>query len=112
MKCLILLIPFFSLVTMEVRSNSVQPEIAWHRSYNGSGEESHPHYVIETKDLGFLMVGETGFVEDNSARIFLVKTDQMEKRNGRNSLVSQEDMRESGSTTRFGEPVQLRMVAG
>ena len=79
MKCLILLIPFFSLVTMEVRSNSVQPEIAWHRSYNGSGEESHPHYVIETKDLGFLMVGETGFVEDNSARIFLVKTDQMGK---------------------------------
>ena len=79
MKCLILLIPFFSLVTMEVRSNSVQPEIAWHRSYNGSGEESHPHYVIETKDLGFLMVGETGFIEDNSARIFLVKTDQMGK---------------------------------
>ena len=51
------------------------PELIWHRSYNGSGEESHPHYVIETRDGGFLMVGETGFVEDHSARIFLVKTD-------------------------------------
>lgn len=51
------------------------PKIDWHRSFNGTGEESHPHYVIQTKDLGFLMVGETGFVEDRSAKIFLVKTD-------------------------------------
>ncbi len=51
------------------------PKLDWHKSYNGSGEESHPHYVIQTKDLGFLMVGETGFVDDRSARIFLVKTD-------------------------------------
>jgi hypothetical protein len=51
------------------------PKLDWHKSYNGTGEESHPHYVIETKDLGFLMVGETGFVEDRSAKIFLVKTD-------------------------------------
>ena len=46
------------------------PELIWHRSYNGSGEESHPHYVIETRDGGFLMVGETGFVEDHSADLF------------------------------------------
>ena len=51
------------------------PKLDWHKSYNGTGEESHPHYVIQTKDLGFLMVGETGFVEDRSAKIFLVKTD-------------------------------------
>ena len=51
------------------------PEVDWHKSYNGSGDESHPHYVIQTKDLGFLMVGETGFVEDRFAKIFLVKTD-------------------------------------
>ena len=51
------------------------PKVLWHRAYNGSGEESHPHYVIETRDGGFLMVGETGFVEDRTARIFLVKTD-------------------------------------
>jgi hypothetical protein len=31
--------------------------------------------VIQTRDLGFLMVGETGFVEDRSAKIFVVKTD-------------------------------------
>jgi hypothetical protein len=53
------------------------PQISWHYSYNGSGEESHPHYVIQTRDLGFLMVGETGFVEDRTAKIFLVKTDQL-----------------------------------
>lgn len=51
------------------------PKLDWHKSYNGTGEESHPHYVIQTKDLGFLMVGETGYVEDRSAKIFLVKTD-------------------------------------
>ena len=58
-----------------VVASQVAPKVLWHRSYNGSGEESHPHYVIQTKDLGFLMVGETGFVDDRSARIFLVKTD-------------------------------------
>ena len=52
------------------------PKVSWHKSYGGSGEESHPHYVIQTTDRGFLMVGETGFVEDRSARIFVVKTDR------------------------------------
>ena len=59
--------------------SEVAPVLDWHKSFNGSGEESHPHYVIQTKDLGFLMVGETGFVEDRSARIFLVKTDSKGK---------------------------------
>jgi hypothetical protein len=53
------------------------PKVSWHKSYGGSGEESHPHYVIQTKDRGFLMVGETGFIEDMSARIFVVKTDRL-----------------------------------
>ena len=35
--------------------SEVAPVLAWHKSSNGSGEESHPHYVIQTKDLGFLM---------------------------------------------------------
>ena len=52
------------------------PSLVWHRAYNGSGEESHPHHVIQTSDLGFLMVGETGFIEERNARIFLVKTDK------------------------------------
>ena len=53
-----------------------EPKVSWHKSYQGGGEESHPHYVIQTKDKGFLMVGETGFVEDRSARILVVKTDR------------------------------------
>ncbi len=51
------------------------PQMQWHRSYNGSGEESHPHYVIETSDGGFLMTGETGFVWNDTAKIYVVKTD-------------------------------------
>ena len=63
------------LLTDLVGASQVAPKVLWHKSFNGTGEESHPHYVIQTKDLGFLMVGETGFVEDRSAKIFLVKTD-------------------------------------
>ncbi|MHC4069236.1 MAG: hypothetical protein ACYS18_09300 [Planctomycetota bacterium] len=51
------------------------PEMQWHVAYNGSGEESHPHYVIETSDGGFLMTGETGFIWDMTAKIYVVKTD-------------------------------------
>ncbi|MHC4722092.1 MAG: hypothetical protein ACYS6I_05205, partial [Planctomycetota bacterium] len=50
------------------------PQMEWHRSYNGSGEESHPHYVIETSDGGFLMTGETGYVWNMTAKIYVVKT--------------------------------------
>ena len=55
------------------------PEMEWHKAYNGSGDESHPHYVIETRDGGFLMVGDTGFIDDMTARIFVVKTDSSGK---------------------------------
>jgi len=55
--------------------NSNPPEMEWHQVYNGSGEESHPHYVIETSDRGFLMIGETGFIDNNTAKIYVVKTD-------------------------------------
>ena len=50
------------------------PKMEWHKGYNGSGEESHPHYVIETGDGGFLMVGETGSIHNRTARVFVVKT--------------------------------------
>ena len=43
-----------------VGASQVAPKVLWHKSYNGTGEESHPHYVIQTKDLGFLMVGRDG----------------------------------------------------
>ena len=68
---------FFVLVwACNSLASLAQPKVSWHKSYGGSGEESHPHYVIETQDRGFLMVGETGFVEDRSARILVVKTDR------------------------------------
>lgn len=60
---------------MQILFGQHPPKLDWHKSFNGTGEESHPHYVIQTRDLGFLMVGETGFVEDRSAKIFVVKTD-------------------------------------
>ena len=70
-------IPLFWLTWVCFGGASVAaPKVSWHKSYGGSGEESHPHYVIQTKDEGFLMVGETGFVEDRSARIFAVKTNR------------------------------------
>jgi hypothetical protein len=70
-------IPLFWLAWVCFGGASVAaPKVSWHKSYGGSGEESHPHYVIQTKDEGFLMVGETGFVEDRSARIFAVKTNR------------------------------------
>jgi uncharacterized repeat protein (TIGR02543 family) len=53
------------------------PEMEWHKIYNGSGEESHPHYVIESSDKGFVMIGETGFVWNNTAKIYVVKTDSL-----------------------------------
>ena len=64
------------LLAYDLLGSVAQPKVSWHKSYQGSGEESHPHYVIETKDRGFLMVGETGFVEDRSSRILAVKTDR------------------------------------
>ena len=67
---------FFLLALNDCLASQSAPKISWHKSYGGSGEESHPHYVIQTKDTGFLMVGETGFIEDRSARILAVKTDR------------------------------------
>ena len=51
-------------------------EIEWFVSYNGSGEESMGHFVIECEDGGFLQVGETYFFSDPvSTKLFVVKTD-------------------------------------
>ena len=51
-------------------------EIEWFVSYNGSGEESMGHFIIECEDGGFLMVGETYFFSDPvSTKLYVVKTD-------------------------------------
>ncbi|MCJ8313505.1 MAG: hypothetical protein HRU38_14860 [Saccharospirillaceae bacterium] len=52
-----------------------QPDIQWFKTYTGSQQESHAHYVMQTLDDGYLMIGETGFVEDLSAKILVIKID-------------------------------------
>ena len=74
-KSLLKFILIVNLLSLQILLGENPPRLDWHRSFNGSGEESHPHYVIQTRDFGFLMVGETGFVDNRSAKIFLVKTD-------------------------------------
>lgn len=47
----------------------------WNTEVDGSGEESHGHYILSCSDGGFLQIGETGFIP-NSAKILVVKTDE------------------------------------
>ena len=42
----------------------------------GSQAESHGHYIVQVTDSGYVQVGETGMLP-NSAKIFVVKVDQM-----------------------------------
>lgn len=72
-----ILLLILTVQILATASHGSPPKVEWHRAYNGSGEESHPHYVIETQDGGFLMVGETGFIDDKTARILAVKTDSL-----------------------------------
>ena len=47
------------------------PICQWFKSYNGTGEEAHGHYILSCSDGGFLQVGETG----SNPKIILIKTD-------------------------------------
>jgi len=49
------------------------PEIDWFVDHNGTGEESHGHFIINCSDGGYLQIGETDFLP--SSKIFIVKTD-------------------------------------
>ena len=50
-------------------------EIEWFVSYNGSGEESMGHFIIQCEDGGFLQVGETYFFSNPvSTKLYVVKT--------------------------------------
>ena len=54
---------------------SLGQEIDWFASYNGSGEESIGHFIIECEDGGFLQVGETYFFSNSlSTKLYVVKT--------------------------------------
>lgn len=50
------------------------PEKLFFTAYNGTGEESHGHYILSCSDGAYLQIGETGFIP-NSAKILVVKTD-------------------------------------
>jgi hypothetical protein len=50
------------------------PEESFYVSYNGTGEESHGHFILTCSDGGYLQIGETGNIP-NSAKILVVKTD-------------------------------------
>ena len=49
------------------------PEKEWFKSYSGSNEESHGHFILSCSDGGFLQVGETGFIT-TSSKLLVVKT--------------------------------------
>ena len=46
-------------------------EIEWFQQYNGSGEESHGHFILTCDDGGFLQVGESNFLPNS--KIYVVK---------------------------------------
>jgi len=48
------------------------PEKDWFFQFNGTGEESHGHFILACSDGGFLQIGETGFIP-NSAKLLVVK---------------------------------------
>ncbi len=51
------------------------PNIDWYEEYNGSGEESHGHYILHCDDGGFLQIGETNtYSNPVSAKMYIVKT--------------------------------------
>ena len=53
-----------------------EPGLDWFVSYNGTGEESMGHFIIECEDGGFLQVGETYFfTEPITTKMYVVKTD-------------------------------------
>ena len=51
------------------------PDLEWIKSVEGSEEEAHAHFIFTTNDNGFIQVGETGFLDNNTAKILVVKTD-------------------------------------
>ena len=66
---MLLLLSFF-LTNLKTSTNS--PNSNWFVSYNGSGEESHGHFILSCSDGGYLQVGETGLLP-NTAKILVVK---------------------------------------
>lgn len=73
MKSLKLILCICGLLLVHLVSFSQAPSMEWNKSYNGTGSESHGHYIITCSDGGFLQVGETGFIDNNSAKMLAIK---------------------------------------
>ena len=56
---------------LELNENA--PKTLWFKGYNGTGEESHGHFIMSCSDGGFLQIGETGYIPNS--KILVVKTD-------------------------------------
>ncbi len=52
------------------------PIIEWNTNVDGSEEESHGHYILSCSDGGYLQIGETGVIP-NDTKILIVKTNQL-----------------------------------
>ena len=50
------------------------PDFEWIKSVEGSQEEAHAHFIFTTNDNGYIQVGETGFLDNNTAKILVAKT--------------------------------------
>ena len=59
----------------DLKLNENAPKTSWFKGYNGSGEESHGHFIMSCSDGGFLQVGETGHIP--YSKILVIKTDNV-----------------------------------
>ena len=50
------------------------PDLEWIKSVEGSEEEAHAHFIFTTNDNGYIQVGETGFLDNNTAKLLIAKT--------------------------------------
>lgn len=50
------------------------PDLEWIKSVEGSEEEAHAHFIFTTNDNGYIQVGETGFLDNNTAKVLVAKT--------------------------------------
>ena len=51
------------------------PKGEWFKFVDGSQVEAHAHFIFTSSDNGILQIGETGFLDNNTARILVAKTD-------------------------------------
>ena len=51
------------------------PKGEWFKFVDGSQEEAHAHFIFTSSDNGILQIGETGFLDNNTAKILVAKTD-------------------------------------